>query len=215
MKRISPYCRVHFSLLQNAFLLTAECISPYCIRSLKDPAHHIPNQTEIATEEFCPKSLLRKQNEIDFIESHFQILHHLKIVHLAYAPFVNLFSNLSYFILFLPPCNLFLERCISLGLKLLSLHYCVISNFQKWARAPQHFTCDSACAAIIFKRLRLKYFSNFERNRASATQIQLGRMVFQSNEIKVKTITLMRYTNVARNFDRGRGLNRKSHAIPL
>ena len=80
---ISPYCRVHFSLLQNAFLLTAECISPYCIWSLKDPAHHIPNQTEIATEEFCPKSLLRKQNEIDLIESHFQILHHLKIVHFA------------------------------------------------------------------------------------------------------------------------------------
>ena len=53
------------------------------IWSLKDPAHHIPNQTEIATEEFCPKSLLRKQNEIDFIESHFQILHHLKIVHLS------------------------------------------------------------------------------------------------------------------------------------
>ena len=63
---------MHFSLLQNAFLLTAECISPYCIWSLKDPAHHIPNQTEIATEEFCPKSLLQKQNEIDFIESHFQ-----------------------------------------------------------------------------------------------------------------------------------------------
>ena len=63
---------MHFFLLQNAFLLTAECISPYCIRSLKDPAHHIPNQTEIATEEFCPKSLLRKQNEIDFIESHIQ-----------------------------------------------------------------------------------------------------------------------------------------------
>ena len=63
---------MHFSLLQNAFLLTAECISPYCIWSLKDSAHHIPNQTEIATEEFCPKSLLRKQNEIDFIESHFQ-----------------------------------------------------------------------------------------------------------------------------------------------
>ena len=71
---------MHFFLLQNAFFLTAECISPYCIRSLKDPAHHIPNQTEIATEEFCPKSLLQKQNEIDFIESHFQILHHLKIV---------------------------------------------------------------------------------------------------------------------------------------
>ena len=81
---------MHFSLLQNAFLLTAECISPYCIRSLKDPAHHIPNQTEIATEEFCPKSLLRKQNEIDFIESHFQILHHLKIVHLVHF-FVALF----------------------------------------------------------------------------------------------------------------------------
>ena len=35
-----------------------------------------------------------------------------------------------------------------------------------------YFTCDSACAAIIFKRLhwrlRRKYFSNFERNRASA-----------------------------------------------
>ena len=66
--------------MQNAFLLTAECISPYCIWSLKDFAHHIPNQTEIATEEFCPKSLLQKKNEIDFIESHFQILHHLKIV---------------------------------------------------------------------------------------------------------------------------------------
>ena len=64
------------------FLLTAECISPYCIWSLKDPAHHISNQTEIATEVFCPKSLLRKQNEINFIESHFQILHHLKIVQL-------------------------------------------------------------------------------------------------------------------------------------
>ena len=72
---------MHFSLLQNAFLLTAECISPYCNWSLKDPAHHIPNQTEIATKELSPKSLLRKQNEIDFIESHFQILHHLKIVH--------------------------------------------------------------------------------------------------------------------------------------
>ena len=43
-------------------------------------AHHIPNQTEIATEEFCQKSLLWKQNEIAFIESHIQILHHLKIV---------------------------------------------------------------------------------------------------------------------------------------
>ena len=49
----------------------------------KDPAHYIPNQTEIATEELCPKSLLQKQNEIDFIESHFQILHHLKIVHVS------------------------------------------------------------------------------------------------------------------------------------
>ena len=39
------------------------------------------NQTEITTEEFCPKSLLQKQNEIDFIEIHFQILHHLKIVY--------------------------------------------------------------------------------------------------------------------------------------
>ena len=36
------------------------------------------DQTKIATEKFCPKSLL--QNEIDFIESHIQILHHLKIV---------------------------------------------------------------------------------------------------------------------------------------
>ena len=41
----------------------------------EDPAHHIPNQTEIAIEEFYPKSLLRKQHEIDFIESHIQILH--------------------------------------------------------------------------------------------------------------------------------------------
>ena len=59
---------------------TAECISPYCIWSLKDPAHHIPNQTEIATKEFCPKSLLRKQNEIDSIESHFQINQTLMIL---------------------------------------------------------------------------------------------------------------------------------------
>ena len=50
--------KMHFSLLQSAFLLIAECISPYCIWSFKDPAHHIPNQTEIATTEFCPKSLL-------------------------------------------------------------------------------------------------------------------------------------------------------------
>ena len=76
---------MHFSLLQSAFLLTAECIFPYCIWSLKDPAHLIPNQIEIATEEFCPKSLLRKQNKIDSIESHFQILHHLKIVHIDYC----------------------------------------------------------------------------------------------------------------------------------
>ena len=54
--------------------------SPIHSTFTKDPAHHIPNQTEIAAEEFCPKSLLRKQNEIDFIESHIQILHHLKIV---------------------------------------------------------------------------------------------------------------------------------------
>ena len=72
---------MHFAVRRNApFLLIAKCISPYCIWSLKDPAHHIPNQTEIATEEFCPKSWFQKHNEIDFIESHFQILHHLKIV---------------------------------------------------------------------------------------------------------------------------------------
>ena len=58
-------------------------ISPYCIWCLKDPADHTPNQTEITTEEFCPKSLLRKQNEIDFIESHIQILHHHKFVYLS------------------------------------------------------------------------------------------------------------------------------------
>ena len=79
---------MHFSLLQSAFLLTAECISPYCRVHFsllhlvfKRSCSPIPNQTEIATEEFCLKSLLRKQIEIDFIESHFQILHHLKIVH--------------------------------------------------------------------------------------------------------------------------------------
>ena len=54
--------------------------------------NHIPNQTEIATEEFCPKSLLRKQNEIDFIESHFQILHHLKIVQIPYV-LLDIFLN--------------------------------------------------------------------------------------------------------------------------
>ena len=74
---------MHFFLLKNAFLLTAESIFAYCIWSLKDPAHRKPNQTEIATEEFCPKSLMQKQNKIDFIESHFQILHLLKIVHLS------------------------------------------------------------------------------------------------------------------------------------
>ena len=66
---ISPY-----------YCAISKCISPYCIWSLRDPAHHIPNQTEIATEEFCSKRLLRKQNKIDFVESHFQILHHLKVV---------------------------------------------------------------------------------------------------------------------------------------
>ena len=44
----------------------------YISRIKPDLCRHIPNQTEIATEEFCSKSLLRKQNEIDFIESHFQ-----------------------------------------------------------------------------------------------------------------------------------------------
>ena len=47
--------------------ISLKCISPYCIWSLKDPAHHIPNQTEIASEEFFSKSLMWKQNEIDFI----------------------------------------------------------------------------------------------------------------------------------------------------
>ena len=41
---------------------------------------HVFNQTEIATEEFCLKSLLQKRNEINFIESHIRILLHLKIV---------------------------------------------------------------------------------------------------------------------------------------
>ena len=57
---VSPYyCAIslmHFSLLQSAFFLTAECISTYCIWFLKDTAHHIPNLTEIATKEFCPIS---------------------------------------------------------------------------------------------------------------------------------------------------------------
>ena len=42
----------------------------------KDPAHHTLNQTEIATEEFCLKSLLLK-HEIDFTGSCIQILHRL------------------------------------------------------------------------------------------------------------------------------------------
>ena len=36
----------------------------------------------MATEEFYPKNLLRNQNEIDFIKSHIQTLHHLKTTHL-------------------------------------------------------------------------------------------------------------------------------------
>ena len=38
---------------------------------------------------------LRKQNEIDFIESHFQILHHLKIVHLSSTEvlFLSCYNN--------------------------------------------------------------------------------------------------------------------------
>ena len=45
----------------------------------KDPAHHISNQTEIATEKLCPKRL--QKNEIDFSQTRIQILHHLEIVH--------------------------------------------------------------------------------------------------------------------------------------
>ena len=48
------------------------------------------------------------------------------------------------------------------------------------------FICHSACAAIIFKLLRRKYFSNFELNRAAQAQIRLEMVVFQSNVIKVK-----------------------------
>ena len=67
----------------------------------------------------------------------------------------------------------------------------IVGMFIQVGRGGQkYFTCDSACAAIIFKRLswslRRKYFSNFEGNRASAIQIRLGRIVFQSNVIKVK-----------------------------
>ena len=54
----------------------------------------MPNQTEIATEEFCPKSLVRKQNEIDFIESHIQILHHLKIALIKVVTMVIVLSNI-------------------------------------------------------------------------------------------------------------------------
>ena len=42
-----------------------------------------------------PKSLLRKQNEIDFIESHFRILHHLKIVQILYYQTSELLTHLG------------------------------------------------------------------------------------------------------------------------
>ena len=80
-----------------------------------------------------------------------------------------------------------------------------------------YFTCDSACAAIIFKQLRLrlrcKYFSNFERNRASASQIRLWMIVFQSSVIKVNKKTLTRYICVARIFDWRNRPNHKSHVM--
>ena len=37
---------------------------------LKYPAHHIPNQTEIATEEFRPKRVLQKLYEVDYVKSY-------------------------------------------------------------------------------------------------------------------------------------------------
>ena len=37
--------------------------------------------TQITTEEFCPKSLLRKLKWNYFTENHAQILHHLKVVY--------------------------------------------------------------------------------------------------------------------------------------
>ena len=53
-----------------------------------------------------------------------------------------------------------------------------------------YFTCDSACASTIFKRLRWrlcrKYFSNFERNRASAIQISLRLKIIVFQQLWLK-----------------------------
>ena len=56
IQSISSHCRLHFSLVHYPKKITSTKFALL----FEGPAHRIPNQTEIATEEFCPKSLLQK-----------------------------------------------------------------------------------------------------------------------------------------------------------
>ena len=72
--------RLYFSLPLIVSALFQKNTSTKFMLVFKHPSHHIPNQTEIATEEFCPKSLFKKrekliaiaQNKIDFTEDYVQ-----------------------------------------------------------------------------------------------------------------------------------------------
>ena len=65
---VSPYLlcnllKMHFSLLQNAFLLTG-----FGLEKIQLTTYQTRQRSQL--KRFCPKSLLRKQNEIYFIKSH-------------------------------------------------------------------------------------------------------------------------------------------------
>ena len=53
MKKLASLLTINELVPTYAFKVSMKSIS-------LDSAHHMPNQTEIATEVFCPKGLLRK-----------------------------------------------------------------------------------------------------------------------------------------------------------
>ena len=152
------------------------------------------------------KKISQKKFHKQFLKSYGKIVKGCNELHLNYFQFLKgnfwkiMHVKEQHAKVFLKAWNAIMQKNdnIYLGIPVSSI-YMVGGRGEHMRR--NYFTCDSTCAAIILKIALTLALQMFYQFWAQLKYCRSGMIISQSNVIKVKKETFMRYISVARIFD--------------